>query len=75
VFDQHYWGERIAALGAGPKPIRYKELTVERLTEVIRTSVGNSQMRQKAFELGQKVQTENGIENALKVIEEILRPS
>jgi UDP:flavonoid glycosyltransferase YjiC (YdhE family) len=32
VFDQHYWGERIAELGVGPKPIRYKELTTERST-------------------------------------------
>lgn len=72
VFDQHYWGERIAALGTGPRPIRYKELTVERLTEAIRIGVGNSQMRQKAVELGQKIQKENGIENALNVFENIL---
>ena len=72
VFDQYFWGERIAALGAGPKPIRYKELTVERLTEAIRIGVGNSQIRQKAVELGQKIQSENGIENALNVFEKIL---
>ncbi len=72
VFDQHFWGERIAALGAGPKPIRYKELTVERLTEAIHIGVGNSQIRQKAVELGKKIQAENGIDNALNVFEKIL---
>ena len=75
VFDQHYWGKRIAALWAGPEPIRYKELTTERLTQIILKGVGNSQMKQKAIELGQRVQAENGIKNALKVIEEILKPS
>jgi UDP:flavonoid glycosyltransferase YjiC (YdhE family) len=72
VFDQHYWGERIAELGVGPKPIRYKELTAERLQEAISFGVGNSQIRQKAVELGQKIQAENGIENALSILEKML---
>jgi UDP:flavonoid glycosyltransferase YjiC (YdhE family) len=72
VFDQHYWGERIAQLGVGPKPIRYKELTAERLQEAIRFGVGNSQIQQKATELGQKIQAEYGIENALSIFEKML---
>lgn len=71
VFDQHYWGERIAALGAGPGPIRYKELTVERLTDIIRTGTTNFRMQQTAHDLAQTIRAENGIENALKVIEDI----
>ncbi|MEP6895845.1 MAG: glycosyltransferase, partial [Chloroflexota bacterium] len=73
VFDQHYWGERIAALGAGPKPIRYKGLTVERLAEAIRIGTSDSQIRQNAIELGKKMQAENGIENALNVFEKMLK--
>jgi sterol 3beta-glucosyltransferase len=69
VFDQFYWGERIAQLGVGPKPIRYKELTVERLREAICFGVGNSQTKQKAVELGHKIQAENGIENALNILD------
>lgn len=72
VFDQHYWGKRIAELGVGPKPIRYKELTAERLQEVIRSGIGNSQIRQKVAELGKKIRTESGIENALKIFEKML---
>jgi UDP:flavonoid glycosyltransferase YjiC (YdhE family) len=71
VFDQHYWGERIAELGVGPKPIRYKELTAERLREVIRFGISNSQIQQKAAELGQQIRTENGIENALSIFEKM----
>ena len=69
VFDQQYWGERIAVLGAGPKPIRFKELTVDRLTEAILSGVGNLQMQQQALTLGQKIQSEKGIKNAIKIIE------
>jgi sterol 3beta-glucosyltransferase len=67
VFDQHYWGERIAELGVGPKPIRYKELTVERLQKAIHFGIDNSQIRQKAVELGKKIRAENGIKNALNI--------
>ena len=72
VFDQHYWGERIAELGAGPKPIRYKELTAERLQDAICFGIDNHQTQQKAAELGQKIRAENGIENALRIFETML---
>jgi UDP:flavonoid glycosyltransferase YjiC (YdhE family) len=69
VFDQPYWGERIFQLGVGPKPIRFKDLTVERLLEAIRLGVGNSQIKQNADKLGQKIRAENGIDNALHILE------
>jgi sterol 3beta-glucosyltransferase len=72
VFDQHYWGERIAELGVGPKLIRYKELTAERLQEAIRFGVDNPETQQKAAELGQKIRSENGIENAVSIFETML---
>lgn len=71
VFDQHFWGERIADLGVGRRPIRYKELTVERLREAIRFGVGEPQIRENAIALGQTIQRTNGIENAINVIEKI----
>lgn len=73
VFDQQYWGERIASLGAGPKPIRFKELTVERLIKAILSGVGNSQMRQTTTEVGNKIRAENGAENVVKAIESMMK--
>ncbi len=73
VFDQFYWGERIAALGVGPKPIRYKNLSVERLREAIDLGINNSLIRQKASELGKKIREEHGLENAIHIIEGITR--
>jgi sterol 3beta-glucosyltransferase len=72
VFDQQYWGKRISELGVGPKPIPFKDLTVNRLVEVIHVGISDSQVRQKAAELGEKIQTENGIQNALSIIEKLL---
>ena len=73
LFDQHYWGERIAALGAGPNPIRQRDLGVERLKQAIQLGTGNAQMRNNAAKLGQKIRAEEGVKNALEVIEQILK--
>lgn len=73
IFDQFYWGERIAELGVGLKPIHYANLTVERLKETIILGVRDSRLRQKASELGQIIRAENGIETASKIIEQILQ--
>lgn len=72
VFDQFYWGERVAQLGVGYKPIPYKELNAKNLTEAIRFGVGNLQAKQKAFELGQKIRAEKGLENAVNFFEKML---
>jgi sterol 3beta-glucosyltransferase len=69
--DQPFWGERIAALGVGPKPIPRKQLTVENLANAIQTVVTDQTMRQRAAALGKKIQAENGIAKAVAVISQI----
>jgi len=73
LFDQNFWGERIAALGAGPNPIKQKNLGVERLKQAIQLGTDNPQIRQNAAKLGQKIRAEDGIKNALEVIEQVLK--
>lgn len=68
VFDQFYWGERIAALGVGPPPIWQRQFTVTRLSQIIQQGVSDTTMRQKARDLGQKLQAENGISQAIKLV-------
>ncbi len=72
VFDQFYWGERIAQLGVGHKPIPYKKLNAEALAKAIRFGIDNPQTKQKAFELGQRIRADKGIENAVEIFEKIL---
>lgn len=59
--DQPFWGQRVADLGAGPAPIPRKKLTAERLAEAIRAAVTDEAMRQRAADLGAKIQAEDGI--------------
>jgi sterol 3beta-glucosyltransferase len=67
--DQGFWGQRVADLGVGTAPIPRKQLTVERLAQAIQTAVSDRTMRQRAADLGTKIQTEDGIVNAVKIIQ------
>ena len=69
--DQPFWGRRIHDLGVGPAPILRSKLTVDRLAQAIQEAVTNTAMRQRAAELGSKIQAEDGIANAVEIIQRI----
>lgn len=69
VFDQFYWGNRIAALGVGPRPIPYRNLSVENLVAAIEEGVNDFRIHEKAARLGEKIRNENGIQQAVNLIE------
>lgn len=69
--DQGFWGERVASLGVGTEPIPRKQLTAERLAQAIQKAVTDQTMRQRAADLGAKIRNEDGIANAVAVIQEI----
>ncbi len=69
--DQPYWGQRVQQLGVGPSPLSQKTLTVETPTEAIQTVVSNQQMRTNADLLGHKIQMEDGIHRAVKIIQSL----
>lgn len=68
VFDQFYWGQRLADLGVGPQPIPYKHLTADRLAQAITQAIDDPHMHRRAAELGDKLRAEKGIQNAIEVI-------
>ncbi len=68
--DQPFWGRRVYELGVGPKPIARRRLTVDNLTEAIRRAVSDVEMRKKAAALGERIRAENGIAQAVAVIEQ-----
>ncbi|KJZ77528.1 hypothetical protein HIM_03252 [Hirsutella minnesotensis 3608] len=57
--DQPFWGAMIAKAKAGPEPIRYKDLTAEKLAEAIRFCL-KSETQQQAKDLGAKIRQEQG---------------
>ncbi len=69
--DQPFWGQRVHDLGVGPAPIPRSKLTVDRLAQAIQAAVTNTAMRQRAAELGSKIQAEDGIANAVEIIQRI----
>jgi sterol 3beta-glucosyltransferase len=69
--DQLFWGQRVEKLGVGTAPIPRKKLTVENLARAIDRAVTDQWMRQLAANLGTKIQAEDGITNAVKIIESI----
>ncbi len=73
MFDQIYWGKRIASLGVGPEPIGIQKLTAARLARVIEQALNDPVMRQKAQELSQYIQAEDGIQRAVDLINEHLK--
>lgn len=69
--DQPFWGQRIADLGVGAKPISRKKLTVEKLANAIQEVVTNEGMRHRAAKLGKQIQTENGIQSAVEIFNKL----
>ena len=69
--DQPFWGQRVAELGVGPAPIPLRKLTVERLSQAIQTAVNDQTMRQRAADLGAKIQAEDGIASAVAVLQQL----
>jgi sterol 3beta-glucosyltransferase len=69
LFDQFYWGKRVSSLGIGPEPIPHRRLSVERLAEALTRAVADSYMRQRAAELGAKIRAEDGVSEAVAVIQ------
>jgi UDP:flavonoid glycosyltransferase YjiC (YdhE family) len=73
LFDQFYWGRRVAALGVGPEPIAHKRLSAQKLAKALLTAVDDAQMRQRAAQLGAKIRAEGGVSAAVDTILKIVR--
>jgi sterol 3beta-glucosyltransferase len=70
--DQAFWGKRVAALGVGPTPIPFTRLTTASLALAIQQAVSDETMRKKAAQIGQRIRAEDGIGNAVQVIEQFV---
>jgi sterol 3beta-glucosyltransferase len=71
--DQPFWGQRVYQLGAGPKPIPQKKLTVQGLASAIQVAVSSPDMQQRAAALGEKIRAEDGVARAVVTIEAMLQ--
>lgn len=65
--DQPFWGKRIAALGAGPKPIKMKDLTTSKLTKAL-AELQLPGYRTVAESIGNAIRLEGGAAQAADVV-------
>ncbi|MBI5961981.1 MAG: glycosyltransferase family 1 protein [Chloroflexi bacterium] len=66
--DQPFWGNRVYAVGVGSKPILVKNLSAARLVRAIAEAESNV-IRERAQVIGQRIRSENGVEDAVNLIE------
>ncbi|GAA2826562.1 hypothetical protein GCM10020220_014000 [Nonomuraea rubra] len=64
--DQPFWGRRVAALGAGPRPLPVTELTRDELAARL---IVIGEYRENAARLGRLLRVEHGVKNAADLIE------
>jgi sterol 3beta-glucosyltransferase len=71
-FDQAFWGQRVAALGVGPRPLPRAKLTAKGLAEAIERTLHDPTMRERAAQLGAQIQIEQGTAQAIDHIHRVL---
>lgn len=67
--DQPFWGRRVYELGVGPKPLPRTKLTLDALTERLRTLLTDSRIQANAAALGERIRAERGVERAVAWIQ------
>ncbi len=68
--DQFFWADRIAAVGAGPRPITRNRLTGDELAIAIDRAIGQHAV--PAAAIGHRLRQERGVEAAVDAVQEIL---
>jgi sterol 3beta-glucosyltransferase len=60
-FDQPFWSARVAALGAGPRPVPARRVTEARLESALGQLVSDASIREQAADLGRRIRRERGV--------------
>ncbi len=69
--DQPFWASRAAALGVAPPPIPRRKLTAALLAEAIGSCLTSQQMQDRARNLGEDLDAEDGVGAAVREFERI----
>ncbi len=71
-YEQGLWAQRIADLGVGVAPILPGKLTGENLAQALARVTEDEGIRRRAASLGERIRAEDGIGNAVRIIEKTL---
>ncbi|WP_344588510.1 glycosyltransferase [Actinomadura vinacea] len=67
--DQPFWGARVHSLGAGPRPVPFKDLTADALEDAVERVVTDRSMSSAAARIGERIRAENGVQVACDLLE------
>jgi sterol 3beta-glucosyltransferase len=67
--DQPFWGARVHALGIGPRPIPQRKMSPQRLSGAIERVLTDTDLQERAGEMGARIREERGVERAVAWIE------
>lgn len=73
-YDQFLWANRIARIGVAAPPVLSERMTVETVVDAIRRVTEDDTMRRRAAAVGERIRAEDGVGNALRVIEQVTAP-
>jgi len=67
--DQALWGQLLHRAGIAPKPLHRRSVTANKLARAIRNVLDSPTMTGKTKEIGRKMEDENGVQQAVELIE------
>jgi sterol 3beta-glucosyltransferase len=67
--DQPFWAERVHKLGLSLKPLSPKRFSVNKLVNYLELSLRDQDMIVRAQNIANKIRQENGLANAIEIIE------
>lgn len=69
--DQFFWAWKLERMGVSGGTIRHRELDPEKLAASIRLCLDDANIRQRAAFIGRRIREEDGIAEAVRVIESV----
>jgi UDP:flavonoid glycosyltransferase YjiC (YdhE family) len=66
--DQPFWGARVHAIGAGPRPISARKITAGTLAQAL-LGLDDNVLRETAQAVGRKIRAEDGVGDLVRLIE------
>ena len=71
--DQPFWARHVHQLGASPAPIPREKLSPMKLAAAIQTAAHDEQIQKTANQLGEQIRGENGVAQAVELIDGYLQ--
>jgi sterol 3beta-glucosyltransferase len=71
--DQPFWARHVHHLGACPAPIPRLKLSAQKLADALQAATQDELINSTSGQLGDQIRTENGVSNAVKLIDSYLQ--